>query len=268
MKIIERTEPTTGGEQRTPRERIEPVFATGDLVEPDQAADASSSEGWENSAGPGVTTWQVQLAAMREFVIAAAMLDSQAKEEQSGGSDAKGGIYTAFFNQGLVVVGDGDDDGDLNESNFDRKINAIRVRTQEGELVPLPYGGTNVMPTINYLDKHYLGEFEKDEDTGLLIPVEERPKRARVLWTDGAMKDYEAFGRRLEESHGDRWPQEEWFVAILGSASREHDETLHTYQMIAKRHSNVHVYSFEGVANGAEIAEDMAIATLGHKLAA
>jgi hypothetical protein len=262
MKIV-RTEPETGGSSRTPREQIEPVFSESDEVEPDAALDASSSEGWELPSG-APPVWGTQLRAFRAFVAAAEQLDSQAAEEQAGGSDEKGGIYTAFFNHGLVIVGKGDDDGDLNSANFDRKVNAIKVNDEHSKLVPLPYGGTNVMPTIGYLDEHYLNEFVNDEDTGQPVPVWFRPKRARTVWTDGAMRDWRQFGDRLAEDHSDEWPQEEWFIAILGEGEA-HDDTLQLYQQIAEKHANVHVYSFELVSNAAEIAEDMAVAVLGHK---
>jgi hypothetical protein len=282
MQIV-RTEPTTGGPSRTPREHFEPVFGTNDLVEPDGALDASSSEGWELPSG-APPVWGTQLEAYRQFVAAAEALDSQAAEEQAGGSKEKGGIYTAIFNHDLVIVGTGDDGGDINSTNFDEKINSIRVKDETGRSVPLPYGGTNVMPTISYLDKHYLVEFAKDEDTGQVVPVHSRPKRARTAWTDGAMKDYREFGKRLGSTQeeigkqlahqypelgelitgGDMWPQEEWFIAILGEGT-DHDETLRLYQDIAKKHSNVHVYSFDRVSNAAEIAEDMAVAVLAKK---
>jgi hypothetical protein len=271
MKVnIERTEPATGGQHRTPRDRIEPVFNehTGD-VEPDARLDMSSSESWEGSSSPqpgAPTTWQVQTEAFRQFVAAAESLDSQAAAEQAGGSDEKGGIYSAGFNHDLVVIGKGDDDGDLNTSNIDRKLAAIKVTDENGRSVPIPYGGTAVMPTNRYLDQHYLGEFEKDEDTGNLVPVGQRPIRACTLWTDGAMTDYREFGQRLLEDHTSEWPAEHWFIAIFGYGDG-HDKALNLYRQIAEKHPNVHVYSFEGVTNPAEVAEDMAVAVLGRKAA-
>ena len=263
---IDRTEPDSGGEQRTPREQIEPVFTEDDEVEPDLAGDASSSEGFAGSSSPdpgSPTTWEVQILAMKEFIGGAEALDSQAAGEQAGGSDEQGGVYGAFFNHGVVKIGEGDDDGDLNSSNFDRKVGAIRVRSQEGGLVPLPYGGTRIMPTIRYLDQHYLGEFSKYPD-GTPRPVAQRPVRARMVFTDGAMDDYAAFGARLEEDHSESWPREEWFIAILGYGDA-HDRTLKLYQKLAGKHKNLHVYSFDGVKNGKEIAEDMAVAVLATK---
>lgn len=261
MKInIERSEPVTGGPSRTPRDRIEPVFSENDEVEPDAAIDASSSEGWDGSSSPepgSGPTWDIQMEAFRQFVGAAESLDSQAEGEQAEGSDEKGGIYSAFFNQSLVRIGQGDDDGDLNLSNFKRKVEAIRVTDQDGNTVPLPYGGTNIMATISYLDEHYLDEFGDK-------PVTQRPKRARTVWTDGAMSDWRQFGKRLAEDHSDKWPEEHWFVAIFGYG-KPHDETLALYNQVAAKHSNVHVYSFDAVTNAAEVAEDMAVAVLSTK---
>lgn len=256
MQIV-RTEPTTGGPNRTPRDQVEPVFSPNDEVEPDQLGDCSSSTGWADSLAPGVTTWSVMLNAMRSFVGAAEALDSQAAGEQAGGDDEKGGIYTAFFGSGLVTVGQGDDDGDLNSSNFERKVGAIRVPDERGQMVPLPYGGTYITEACEYLDEHYLDEFGDR-------PVAQRPKRARAVWTDGAMKDYREFGSRLEQDNSARWPAEEWFVAILGQGP-DHDATLQLYRQIAEKHHNVHVYSFDQVSNPEEIAEDMAVAVLGRK---
>lgn len=256
MKVnIERTEPTSGGPSRTPRENIEPVFHESDEVEPDLLLDCSSSEGWADTAAPGKTVWEVQMDAAKQLIAAAESLDSQAAAEQAGGSDEKGGLYTAFFGSGLVKVGTGDDDGDLNSSNFDHKVGAIKVQGDNGP-VSLPYGGTYIMDSCKYLDEHYLDEFGDR-------PVAERPKRARVVFTDGAMRDYQEFGHRLEQANHD-WPQEEWFVAILGHGD-DHDATLRLYRGIAEKHHNVHVYSFDQVSNAAEIAEDMAVAVLGTK---
>jgi hypothetical protein len=258
MQIV-RTETETGGAKRTRREEIIPVFAQSDKVEPDQAADASESMSWTLSMAPQ-GLWPIMIEAMRQFISAAQSLDSELEAEQAGGDDSHGGIYTAFFNHELIKVGHGDDDGDLNLTNMDKKIAAMQAS------YGVPAGATSVMGAIKYLDSHYLGEFEKDEETGLVVPVSQRPKRARVLWTDGAMRDFKLFGNRLEESHEDLWPQEEWFAAIMGEGEA-HDETLDLYQDIAKKHSNVHVYSFDQVSNPAEIAEDMAIAVLAKKAA-
>lgn len=54
---------------------------------------------------------------------------------------------------------------------------------------------------------------------------------------------------------------EVWAVAIFGYGP-DHDQTLTQYQKLAANHPNIHVYSFDQVANPAEVAEDMAIAVL------
>lgn len=262
MQIV-RTETPTGGESRTPRAEIIPHYSETDEVEPDIAFDCSGSESWEVAEGSSVSRWSVQMEAIRQLVAAAEQLDSQAAAEQAGGDEDKGGLYAAGFNHELVKVGAGakydqkfvaereqDDNGDLNSANFDAKIKALITRHNE----QLPAGGTVIMATVSYLDAHYLGEFGDR-------PVGERPKRARVVFTDGELKDARQFGQRLAETHSDTWPEEDWFIAILGHGT-EHDATLAQYQQIAEQHHNVHVYSFEEVTNPAEIAEDMAIAVL------
>jgi hypothetical protein len=264
---IDRTETTTGGPARTKREEIIPVFSEDDEVEPDIAFDCSESEGW--TLDSGLVVWPVQMEAVRQFIVGAAELDSQAAAEQASGDEEKGGVYAAGFNHELIKVGAGpkydlrfvegrpeDDNGDLNPANFAEKIDALHTRHKAS----VPSGGTKIMSTVKYLDAHYLGEFGDR-------PVSERPKRARSVWTDGAMSDYQEFGRRLVEDHSGEWPAEEWFIAILGEGDA-HNVTLNLYQGLAKSHSNLHVYSFDQVSNPAEIAEDMAVAMLAQTPAA
>lgn len=213
------------------------------------------------------------MLAVEEFVGAAEDLDSQAKAEQESGSDEHGGVYGAFYNHGLVKIGKGDDGGDLNKANFRRKIDPIRVPDEHGTLVALPYGGTRVLPTLTYLDEHYLGEFSKYPD-GSPRPVSDRPKRARSMWGDGAMTDYEKLGKRVSGGYSDHfkkpfeelWPDEEWFFALLGYGT-EHDRTLELLLNLAEGLSNLHVYSFSEVDNGREVAEDMAAAILATRAA-
>ena len=53
MKVsIDRSEPTTGGPSRTPRDRIEPVFSETDEVEPDAAIERVivAGLGWQFGA--------------------------------------------------------------------------------------------------------------------------------------------------------------------------------------------------------------------------
>ncbi len=120
------------------------------------------------------------------------------------------------------------------------------------------------MAAIRYLDEHYLDEFSKDEKTGAPVAAADRPKRARTVWTDGELTDAAEFGTYLETDHTDKWPDEQWFIAIVGHGEA-HDKTLAQYQGLAKKHPNIHVYSFDQVSNPAEIAEDMAIAVLAKK---
>jgi len=257
---ITRTEVTTGGPARTPRTEIVPLFTGPREVEPEGYWDMSGSTGWEVAPPEGSkpTRYQVMSDAIRGFIVPFEQLDSQAADEQADGSDEMGGVYFYPFNHQFLPIGSGDDDGDLNSSNFERKMAAFARRYFDGE--GRPQGGTEIMAAIQAGDNHYMEEFE---DT----PRDQRPVRARTVWTDGELKDAAAFGKYMEASSVTRglgvrkeW-DEVWAVAIFGHGA-EHDTTLAQYQELAKRHANIHVYSFDQVKNGAEVAEDMAIAVV------
>jgi hypothetical protein len=254
MQIL-RTETPTGDASRTPRERIEPLFTATDEVEPEGYLDCSTSESWEISDNRDAPSrWSVQLEVWRQFVVAAESLDSQEKAEQADGDDDKGGVYTYPFSNLFLPIGNGDDDGDLNASNFKRKIDAF-VKKYFDRLGN-PQGGTSIMAAVRAGDAHFLDEFGGR-------PADQRPIRARTVFTDGELADHDEFGQYMEDTHGGEW-REIWAVAILGYGA-DHDAVLRQYQGLAQKHSNIHVYSFGSVTNPAEIAEDMAIAVLATK---
>jgi hypothetical protein len=270
MQII-RTETPTGGEGRTPRERFEPLFTTAREVEPEQYKDCSASEGWPWYKNPGLCTFKVQLTAMKSFGEPFAVLDSQGKNESEGG-----GIATyPFNNQYLPLSNRRDDEGeliiDVNPGNFDERMaEFMRLYPQcFGGGVPVA-GGTEVMEAVGAGDEHYMGEFGER-------PLSARPIRGRVLWTDGMLNDAAAFKRYLGQAvpgkgaseglgaHGE-W-DEAWAVAILGQGPDENGDdhgkdAYDQYAALAKDHPWIHPYYFQAVANGLEIAEDMALAVV------
>jgi hypothetical protein len=259
MQIV-RTEQPTGTGNRTRREEIVPLLTGTREAEPEMYLDCSESEGWAWDSNPNASTWDIQLEAVRNFIAPFEVLDSQAAEEQSGGSDEKGGVYCYPFSNNFQPIGHGDDDGDLNSTNFDRKIGDFikKYFDRQGK----PRGGTEIMTAIRAGDKHFLGEF-RDE------PRSERPVRARVVWTDGALNDADAFRAYLGQatpsdegfgSHGE-W-DEVWAVAISGEAGGGGKEAYDQYLELSKNHPWIHAYYFEGVINPAEIAEDMAVAAV------
>lgn len=197
MQIV-RTEQPTGTGNRTRREEIVPLLTGTREAEPEMYLDCSESEGWAWDSNPNASTWDIQLEAVRNFIAPFEVLDSQAAEEQSGGSDEKGGVYCYPFSNNFQPIGHGDDDGDLNSTNFDRKIGDFikKYFDRQGK----PRGGTEIMTAIRAGDKHFLGEF-RDE------PRSERPVRARVVWTDGALNDADAFRAYL----GQATPSDEGF---------------------------------------------------------
>ena len=263
MQIV-RTEQETGGNNRTPREEIVPLNTGTREVEPENYLDCSESEGWPWDSDPSVCTWAVQLPALRGFIVPFEGLDSQAAGEQAGGDDEKGGVYCYPFSHEFLPIGHGDDDGDLNSSNFEEKMAAFMRKYFGGADRPQS-GGTQIMAAVKAGDKHFMDEFRKD-------PRGERPVRARTVWTDGQLKDADAFRRYLAQatptpegygSHKD-W-DEVWGIAILGEPGGGGHAAYEQYVTLAKDHPWIHAYYFEGVTNPDEVAEDMAVAVVPAK---
>lgn len=259
MQII-RTETPTGGPNRTRREEIVPLNTGAREVEPECYLDCSQSEGWPWDSNPKTCTWDIQEEAARQFIAPFEALDSQAAGEQAGGSDEKGGVYFYPFSNMFLPIGDGDDDGDLNSSNWERKMTAFK--RSYFDAAGKPQGGTEIMSAIRAGDAHFMDEFSSD-------PRGERPVRARVVWTDGALTDAAAFQRYLAQatagqdgygSHGE-W-DEVWAVAIIGEEGGGGQAAHQQYVALAKDHPWVHPYYFEAVANPSEVSEDMALAVV------
>lgn len=263
---ITRTEQPTGGPNRTRREEIVQLFTGKREVEPECYLDCSESEGWPWESNPSQSTWPIQLEAARQFIAPFEELDSQAAEEQAGGSDEAGGVYFYPFSNQFLPIGHGDDDGDLNSSNFERKMAAFirKYFDRQGN----PRGGTEIMSAVKVADKHFMDEFGPDADEP--VARDERPVRARVVWTDGQLNDAGAFQRYLAQatpspegfgSHGE-W-DEVWAVAVIGEPGSDAGKAAYDqYVQLAASHKWIHAYYFEGVTNPAEIAEDMAVAVV------
>ena len=267
MQIV-RTETPTGGPNRTRREQIVPLNTGTREVEPELYPDASESEGWPWDSDPSQCTWIIQLYAIRDFITPFEQLDSQAAAEQAGGSDEEGGVYAYPFSNLFLPVGEGPDDGDLNSSNWSRKWMAFANKYFGGADRP-QRGGTVIMSAIQAGDEHFMGEFGPGGDNEK--PRDERPVRARTVFTDGAITDEAEFRAYLAKATLDRqsgygrhgeW-DEVWAIAILGQPGDDAGKAAYDqYVRLAQDHPWIHAYYFEGVTNGAEIAEDMAVAVV------
>lgn len=258
MQII-REEAPSGGPNRTRQETIVPLNTGPREVEPECYLDCSESEGWPWNSDATKNTWDIQEEAARQFIAPFEVLDSQAASEQAGGSDEMGGVYFYPFSNRFQPIGSGDDDGDLNSSNWARKMADFKRKFfRDGK----PAGGTQIMAAVKAADAHFMDEFKKDAR-------DERPVRARVVFTDGALNDSGDFQRYLAQAtpskdgygqHGE-W-DEVWAIAIIGEEGGGGHAAYDQYAAIAKNHAWVHAYYFEGVVNAAEIAEDMAVAVV------
>jgi hypothetical protein len=266
MKII-REETPTGGPNRTPRQEIVALNTGMREVEPEGYLDFSESEGWPWDSDGTKNTWDIQIEAVRYFIVPFEGLDSQAAAEQAGGDDDHGGVYFYPFSNMFLPIGEGDDDGDLNTANFDEKLAGfLHKYGKNGK----PQGGTEIMAAIRAGDQHFLGEFGPGGENEK--PRDQRPVRARVVFTDGILNDAARFRSYLEQgtrskdgygSHGE-W-DEVWAVCILGEGrksdgSNPAKDAYDQYVTLAKDHPWIHTYLFETVTNPAEVAEDMALA--------
>lgn len=274
---IERQETTTGGPDRTPREKIVSLFTGPRPVEPEQYFDISQSQGWPWLRTPGMCTFKVQLVAVKAFGEPFASLDSQHGHEAA----SAGGVATYPFNNQYVPLSDQvDEDGDpiidVNPTNFDERMGYFMSMYPQFFQGGIPIaGGTEAMTAIHAGDEHYADEF-------FHLPRAERPIRGRVMWTDGLLNDADQFKGYLSEAKlGDgpaaglgvdgEW-DEAWAVAILGEGPDEKGkdagkEAYLQYVDLAKDHPWIHPYYFQGVANGLEVAEDMAVAVVPTQVA-
>jgi hypothetical protein len=259
---ITREETETGGPARTPRTEIVPLNTGPREVEPECYLDCSESEGWPWTTNAARCTWDIQEETARQFLAPFEGLDSQAAGEQADGSDDDGGVYFYPFSHAFLPMGKGDDDGDLNSSNWDRKMNAFKSNNfRSGK----PQGGTRIMEAVAAGDEHFMDEFREN-------PRSDRPVRARVVFTDGALSDADEFlaylsaASRGKDGYGghDEW-DEVWGICILGEEGGGGHDAYVQYQKISQNHPWVHAYYFEAVTNPAEIAEDMALAVVPTK---
>jgi cobalamin biosynthesis Mg chelatase CobN len=234
----------TGGPNRTPRSEIGPVVPASRKKEPVLLLDLSTSMDWSaNDEGNGKDF--PDEGSRRAIVINALPLlvktledqDSEAAGEQAGGDDEKGGLLTFGFANEAVEI------GDLNSSNLKSRLNEIQ------------WGGrTYIMPAWKLALADY------DEEFGDRDPADQ-PVHLVLVVTDGQADDFREFDKVIESASAKRVI----VVAIVGHGTKAR-ETYDEYTAAAKRNTaadkfgktHVHVVSFDGVTDPAEIGEDLA----------
>jgi hypothetical protein len=268
--IITRSEPSSGSADRTPREEIKPLITGTRGFEPEQYPDSSPSEGWPWKSNSQVNTWTIQRQSMKSFTEPFAALDTEAKNETEAG-----GVATYPFSDRYLPLSDKkDEDGDLiidvNPFNFDGRIDYFMRLHSDHFQGGLPqYGGTELRTALIAGDEHFMDEFGH-------LARGQRPGRGRVFWTDGMLQDAQAVLDYLAQAtavddpkasdvtpigrHGD-W-DEIILACILGEEGSDSHQAYEQYAQFAKSHPWIHPLFFTGVINGAEIAEDAAIAVV------
>lgn len=275
---VNRDQPATGGPKRTGRQEIAPLVRRQELeplgieAEPEDYPDASPSVMWPWQSNPGIRTWDIEVAVLKEGLGPFAAMDSQA-----GKPGDEGGVFCYPFSNKYLQMGKDLDDGDLNPGNVDQKL-AEWVARHWGPRAAGPddqYGGTNIMAAVRAADERFcLGKKAEFRDRA----PGDRPLRIRRVLTDGALQDEDAFISYLEQAtlfshpalgpsapawgdHG-QW-REVWAIAILGEDSD--GSAAHAYQQylgLQKKFPWIHPYFFQKVEAAAEIAEDLAMATV------
>jgi hypothetical protein len=271
---ITREQPATGGRSRTNREEMAPLFdgegadGKGLEVEPEELVDVSPSEAWPWVSDENVSTWGIQVASVKLVTVPFAALDSQAAKE--AGSGAGGVAIWPFSNRHLPFSDQRDSEGELiidaGPDTFDaRWAHFLRMYPQYFENGIPTHGGTEVMTAVAAADEHFMEEFGDRSRA-------ERPKRARILHTDGLLKDAKAFRRYLADAtpvlddkvsartplgnHKD-W-DEAWLACIYGEEGGEARKAYEQYLELAADHPWIHPVYFSDVTNSEEIAEDIA----------
>lgn len=266
---ITRTEPDSGGANRTPREEIRPLVTGTRKVNPEALVDCSPSEAYP-WAYKKTNTWTIQMMSLKGFTEPFAMLDSQAGHE----AESAGGVEMWPFSDRYLQLSDKkDEDGkliiDVNPSNFDERLTYfVKLHRDHFDKHGLPqYGGTEIMQAVKASDEHFMAD-EFGE-----LPKDQRPLRVRTVFSDGALQDKKLFIAYLSNAtpvtdprvspvtvigrHGE-W-DEIWVIAIFGEEGGGGHAAYQEYVELAKTHPWIYPLYFENVTNSAEAAEDLAL---------
>jgi hypothetical protein len=233
----------TGGPNRTPRSEIAPLRRRNKKYEPVLLLDLSTSMDWSTTDEsdrshdyPDVMSRRaVVTSALPVLITALAKEDSEAAEEQEGGSDDLGGLMTFGFASQPVKI------GDLNESNAERKLKKV----QWG-------GGTFVVPALKMALTKYDEEFDNDKDDTRVHEI--------MILTDGEAADAHELEPFLMAANANRV----YAIGIVGHGDAALD-TYNFYKKVADANqkkdefgkAHVHVVLFDGVSDPAEIAADL-----------
>jgi hypothetical protein len=248
-------------------------------VNPEAYVDVSPSEAWPWQTDQDMCTWNVQIPSVRAVTVPFALLDSQAENEQQVAASlvdaSAGGVEIwPFSDKHLAFSDKRDPEGNLiidaNPVNFDERwayFLSIHPRYFDNGLPG--YGGTNIMTAVSASDDHFMREFGGKTRS-------ERPVRARMVHTDGLLKDADKFRAYLAMAAPVRSPEvstvislgnhkeweEAWIIAIYGEEGGEGHRAYEQYREIAQDHPWIHPVYFASVVNPDEAAEDVAYLTV------
>ena len=245
--------PVTGEAGRTPRNEIEGPNTERDL-EVFWIPDVSGSNVEYADSEGTITKEDLVCDAAPIFIAAIEQDDAQAAEEQSDGSDDKGGARTLAFSyegefedwdEKEAEFGDERDLGDVNSSNRPEKIAKIRQLIAQGRT-------THIMPAIRAAEKCYQAEFG-NPDSPHYKPLRSRPAIEMLITTDGVLNDEAEFDRWLASNADETCVVA---VAVYG-VGRDHDKAVAAWKKIAEKNKFIQVIALTGVADATEMALDL-----------
>jgi hypothetical protein len=248
QKIIEM--PVTGLDGRTPRSEFEKPRTGKSRTKKEVRLIADVSGSYKEPASPdsGMTKEEVFLAALPHIVRVIAKYDSKAKDEQSGGSSAKGGVltfcgsYEGGYEGWDPETSEFDDPrflDDINEANIPEKIEQLKALFAMGAM-------TYMMPPLLAAAQAYANEIGDDPETAIVD----------LLVTDGKLTDPKQFEDWLEENAG---PAHVVVVVVLGYDDGARHAYDH-YKKIADENRFLTVIWLPGVIDGEEIGHDVELA--------
>jgi hypothetical protein len=252
QQIIEK--PTTGLPGRTPRSEFEKPHVGRARTKKEVRLILDASGSMLEPAAPDSSLSKAELTeqVLPLLVKAIAGYDSKAAEEQSDGSDDKGGVLTFLvsydgpyedFDEEEAEFDDPRFLGDVNESNGPEKIQ--RYHAMVGE-----EGMTFVKPVLEAAKLAYDTEFPPDSTEAAWTAIVD------VFWTDGKASDPQQVENWLDDNAG----PDHVIVAVITGYDDGAAHAYSHYNKIAQDNRYLTVVWLKGVTGVQEIVEDVQLA--------
>lgn len=199
-------------------------------VEPMLLLDLSGSMVMEGASADDNSPRKIDVVLEALPTIVEALEGEDSEHEENPEEEDEGGIYTIGFSDQIF------DFKDLNSKNVASKRAEIRSRAG---------GGTVIVGGWNAIAGHYDDEFGDR-------PIQDQPRLAGLIITDGAAEDGDLFAELLAKQGKRTYI----VVAVIGHG-KAYERTVKQYTDIAKNNSHVRLLTFDSVTNPLIIARSL-----------